>query len=89
VDDVKVEFSTDALIWTEATNVGLNGTGTWSIKGLTGVTDKIYVKLYVDNNGTVDFQPDELKTTNGLVGDLGVNDPSNEYTFFNVTLPTP
>ena len=37
VDDVKVEFSTDALIWTEATNVGLNGTGTWSIKGLTGV----------------------------------------------------
>ena len=89
VDDVKVEFSADALSWTEADLVGAPGTGRWGIRGLTGVTDKIYVKLYVDNNGTSGFQPDELKTTNGLVGDLGVNDPSNEYTFFNVTLPTP
>jgi hypothetical protein len=91
VNDVKVEFSTDASSWTEATNVGAPGTGTWGIVGLTGLTDgvagKIYVKLSVDDDsgfpGT--FDSDELKTTNGLAADGGANDPSNEYSFFNVT----
>ena len=95
VNDVKVEFSTDptdALGWKEATNVGVPGTGTWGIVGLTGLTDgvagKIYVKLSVDDEPgclSNSFESDELKTTNGLAADGGANDPSNEYSFFNVT----
>jgi hypothetical protein len=94
VNDVEVKFSTnptDASSWKEATNVGFPGTGRWGIVGLTGLTDgvegKIYVKLSVDDDsgfpGT--FDDDELKTTNGLDGDAGANDPSNEYQFFTVT----
>jgi hypothetical protein len=91
VNDVEVEFSTDGTTWFPATNVGAPGTGRWGIVGLTGLTDgvagKIYVKLSVDDDsgfpGT--FDSDELKTTNGLAADGGANDPSNEYSFFNVT----
>lgn len=84
VDDVKVEFSTDATIWTEATYAGVNGSGVWGIEGLAGLTDgvagKIYVKLSVDSDGSGTFEPGELKTTNGLAAD-----GTNEYSFFNVT----
>jgi hypothetical protein len=83
VADVKVEFSTDAKDWTEATYL-VPGTGTWGIVGLTGLTDgvegKIFVKLYVDSDGSGTFEDSELKTTNGLAAD-----GTNEYTFFNVT----
>ena len=93
VNDVKVEFSTDATNWVEATAVGAGpAIGTWKITGLTGLTDGeegyIYVKLSVDDDAgglPGSFESDELKTTNGLAADGGANDPSNEYTFFKVT----
>ena len=92
VNDVKVEFSTDKTNWVEANLVGANGSGTWKITGLTGLTDgvegNIYVKLSVDDDAgglPGSFEPEELKTTNGLAADGGANDPSNEYTFFKVT----
>lgn len=84
VSDVKVEFSTDETNWFEATYVGANGSGIWGITGLAGLTDgvegKIYVRLYVDSNGTSGFQDEELKTTDGLAAD-----GTNEYAAFRVT----
>ena len=87
VNDVKVEFSTDATNWVEANAVGVNGSGTWGITGLTGLTDgvegKIYVKLSVDDDtGGLPgaFESDELKTTNGEAAD-----GTNEYATFRVT----
>jgi len=87
VNDVKVEFSTDASSWTEANLVETNGTGIWGITGLTGLTDgvegKIYVKLSVDDDAgglPGAFEADELKTTDGLAPD-----GTNEYATFRVT----
>jgi hypothetical protein len=68
-DPVTVEASTDGTIWTSGTN---SAGGHWSINlmsGITsGVTNTIYVRLSVGENGGAA----EKKTTNGLA-DTGTN----------------
>ncbi|MBE9563730.1 MAG: hypothetical protein IMF17_00695 [Proteobacteria bacterium] len=75
--NVIVEISADdGASWILATD---GGNGIWSVTGLTltdGVADEIRVRLTV-NDGTVD----EMKTTNGLLREVDVND----YQIFTVT----
>lgn len=68
--DATVEISDDdGANWSLATD---NGDGIWSVNGLSltdGVEDQIRVRLTVD-----DTVYNEVKTTNGLVQEPGVND---------------